>query len=192
MAQSWGAACESTSCPPLLSSLPWRSCSPPASGTTVTDHKEMPEVLDNISCLSTTANDPPRVPAPSVHLCLKLGCLCSSLRSAVLAVPMRNTPLVWQLGAIGYPLYLVNWNLERDRSCWHGPKSSISSSTNRWHWAVEGGKSPLKMLILPSSFPSAHTVHVQWVLLPPFPFRQASSMTVDNTSLFLSGICGKK
>lgn len=71
------------SAPPLLSSLLWRPCSPPALGTVATDDEEMLEILYNRRCLATAANEPSRGSAPSVHLCWKLGYLCSSLQSAV-------------------------------------------------------------------------------------------------------------
>lgn len=56
------------SAPSLLSSLRWRPCSPPVSGTAVTGHKEMPEMLYNQSCLATAASEPPRGSAPSTSV----------------------------------------------------------------------------------------------------------------------------
>lgn len=62
----WLQSCLRGCClpPSLLSSLWWRPCSPPGSGTAVTGHKEMPEMLYNQSCLATAASEPPRGSAP--------------------------------------------------------------------------------------------------------------------------------
>ena len=74
------------SAPPLLSSLLWRPCRPPALGTTVTGHKEMLEVPYNQSCLATAASGPPRGSAPSTSV-LEVG------------VPVQQ-PAVGSLGGV--------------------------------------------------------------------------------------------
>lgn len=94
------------SCPPLavelpermlsasspLSSVLWRPCHPPALGTAVTGHKEIPEMSYNQSCLATAAGELLGGPAPSGHLCWQFRYLCSSLQLAIWEVYMSEAP----------------------------------------------------------------------------------------------------